>query len=331
MLPLPSGLTKYGMYRKANYLNLNVTEKTSKRELYTALCDHALCFRDVEDEDAAIVRNNRTYNFSFYWSYDTAKDRFGLNKYTTIIKVPKKIVFFDEHIMPSGSCMDMDVYILHKSQNEAMIDGLFRTKTARTKYMNLHYKLSERFGIYEIATFTPVFMKQDEDDDEEDEEDEEDENDTVLPRAVPPPLLRARRQPPPLLRARRQPPPLLRPARRQPPPLLRPARSRLIEIPPPPKSRDAADFQDDKKEEVLSSLPDEPSCPICFERYTAVSSGQKPHIWQCADGHSLCHTCAFHLKTKICPMCRKAIIGRNIAFEEVGFALATVFARTQQK
>ena len=49
-------------------------------------------------------------------------------------------------------------------------------------------------------------------------------------------------------------------------------------------------------------------CPICFEQF-------KPPIFQCKNGHSVCHLCKSQLDQ--CPLCREAIAVRNLQLEDI--------------
>uniref|UniRef100_A0A1B6DR94 E3 ubiquitin-protein ligase n=1 Tax=Clastoptera arizonana TaxID=38151 RepID=A0A1B6DR94_9HEMI len=49
-------------------------------------------------------------------------------------------------------------------------------------------------------------------------------------------------------------------------------------------------------------------CPVCFETML-------PPIFQCKEGHNVCHLCKEKLKN--CPTCRQMFVGRNIAVEHM--------------
>ena len=61
------------------------------------------------------------------------------------------------------------------------------------------------------------------------------------------------------------------------------------------------------QEPTLGKTPDipYPECPICLENIT-----QDSRIMQCSAGHLICGGCHDQLEVKICPSCKKSIMGR---------------------
>ena len=61
-----------------------------------------------------------------------------------------------------------------------------------------------------------------------------------------------------------------------------------------------------------------PECPICLEDMT-----HETRIMQCYGGHPMCGVCHDKLETKICPSCKKGMIGRMHGMEKY---LRTLFS-----
>ena len=83
------------------------------------------------------------------------------------------------------------------------------------------------------------------------------------------------------------------------------------QIPPPPEL-DATRALPGIDDPALNDF----NCPICFEFYGAA------RIYNCGEGHSLCHACAYKLAPRKCPQCKKPLCGRNVALEHAVDGLA---------
>jgi len=60
-----------------------------------------------------------------------------------------------------------------------------------------------------------------------------------------------------------------------------------------------------------SPLPPCPVCPVCY------TSLLDKRIYQCGEGHSLCHQCRDKIQVRNCPTCRGKLVGRATNMEQL--------------